>query len=144
MREQTRTRPILFSLFLCLPLLLMVACGSPTAAPQNNAPAAPPDKQVLRYPIGAPDFSSLDPALSDATTDYTAVSLIFAGLVRLNTDNTVALDLASSYRVSSDGLSYTFTLHPNLTFSDCIPYRLFFVCNQRFSPHGYREDPNPD
>src|SRR2546430_7543691 len=96
----------------------MVACGGPASPSQSNAPAAPPDKQVLRYPIGAADFSSLDPAVSDANTDYTAVSLIFPGLVRLNSDNTVALDLASSYTVSSDGLSYIFTLHPNLTFSD--------------------------
>ncbi len=121
MREQTRTHPIWLPFFLCLPVLLMVACGGPSPAPQGNAPAAPPDKQVLRYPIGAADFSSLDPALSDATTDYTAVSLIFSGLVKLNSDNSVALDLASSYKVSPDGLSYTFTLHPNLSFSDGTP-----------------------
>ncbi len=120
MREQTCTRRILFSIFTCLLVLLMVACGGqgPTSTPQSNAPAAPPDKQVLRYPIGTPDFSSLDPALSDVATDYTAVSLIFPGLVQLTSDNSVVLDLASSYRVSSDGLSYTFTLYPNLTFSD--------------------------
>jgi ABC-type transport system substrate-binding protein len=76
---------------------------------------------VLRYPIGATDFAALDPAVSDATTDYTAVSLIFSGLVRLDSNNNVVLDLASSYKVSSDGLSYTFTLHPNLTFSDGTP-----------------------
>ncbi len=121
MREQTRTRPISFSILMGLFVLVMVACGNPTSTSQGNAPAAPPDKQVLRYPIGAPDFSALDPAVSDATTDYTAVSLIFAGLVRLNSDNTVALDLASAYKVSSDGLTYTFTLHPNLTFSDGTP-----------------------
>lgn len=118
MREQTRTRFIVLSVFICLPVLLMVACGGPTSTPRSNAPAAPADKQVLRYPIGAADFSSLDPALSDASTDYTAVSLIFPGLVQLNTDNSVSLNLASSYQVSPDGLSYTFTLRPNLTFSD--------------------------
>ncbi len=121
MREQTRTRSIKFSLFICLLVLVMVACGGPTSTSQSNAAAAPPDKQVLRFPIGAADFASLDPATSDATTDYTAVSLIFPGLVQLNSDNSVTLDLASSYKVSSDGLSYTFTLHPNLTFSDGTP-----------------------
>ncbi len=55
------------------------------------------------------------------TTDYTAVSLIFPGLVQLTSNNTVVLNLASSYQVSSDGLSYTFTLHPNLSFSDGTP-----------------------
>jgi ABC-type transport system substrate-binding protein len=121
MRKQTRTHLIVFSILMCLVMLLMAACGNSPSHPQSNAPAAPPDKQVLRYPIGAADFSALDPAVSDATTDYTAVSLIFAGLVRLNSDNTVSLDLASGYQVSSDGLSYTFTLHPNLTFSDGTP-----------------------
>ncbi|MDQ2904799.1 MAG: peptide ABC transporter substrate-binding protein [Chloroflexota bacterium] len=121
MREQTRTRPIFLSIFLCLLALVMAACGGPTPSPQNNASAAPPDKQVLRYPIGAPDFSALDPAVSDASTDYTAVSLIFPGLVRLASDNSVVLDLASGYQMSQDGMSYTFTLHPNLTFSDGTP-----------------------
>ena len=121
MREQTRTHPIWCSIFLCLLVLLVVACGGPTPPARSNAPAAPPNKQVLRYPIGAADFSSLDPAVSDASTDYAAVSLIFPGLVRLTSDNTVVLDLASSYQVSPDGLSYTFTLRPNLTFSDGTP-----------------------
>ncbi|MBA2677805.1 MAG: peptide ABC transporter substrate-binding protein, partial [Ktedonobacteraceae bacterium] len=118
MREQIRTRPIFLSIFLCLLALVIAACGGPTPSSQNNASAAPPDKQVLRYPIGAPDFSALDPAVSDASTDYTAVSLIFPGLVRLASDNSVVLDLASGYQRSQDGMSYTFTLHPNLTFSD--------------------------
>lgn len=121
MRKQTRAHPIVFSLFMCLLVLSVVACGGPTSTPQGNAPAAPPDKQIFRYPIGAADFSALDPAVSDASTDYTAVSLIFSGLVRLDSNNNVQLDLASSYKVSPDGLSYTFTLHPNLTFSDGTP-----------------------
>jgi ABC-type transport system substrate-binding protein len=120
---------------MCLLVLLMAACGSPTPNPQGNA--APPDKQVLRYPIGAADFSSLDPAVSAATTDYTAVSLIFSGLVRLNSDNSVVLDLASSYQASSDGLSYTFTLRPNLTFSDGTPLTatdVAYSINRTLSP----------
>lgn len=137
MRAHTRARPIMSSIFLGLLVLLMGACGSPAAPHQNNAPAAPPDKQVLRYPIGTPDFSSLDPALSDATTDYTAVSLLFAGLVRLNSDNSVSLDLASSYQVSPDGLSYTFTLHPHLTFSAGAPLTasdVAYSINRTLSP----------
>lgn len=136
MREQIRTHSIVFSISMCLLVLLMVACGGPTT-PQSNAPAASPDKQVLRYPIGAPDFAALDPAVSDATTDYTAVSLIFAGLVRLDSNNNVQLDLASSYKVSSDGLSYTFTLHPNLTFSDGTPLSatdVAYSINRTLSP----------
>src|SRR5579883_1224555 len=53
MREHTYARSILFSTFMCLLLLWMVACGGPNPNPQSNAPAAPPDKQVLRLPIGA-------------------------------------------------------------------------------------------
>jgi ABC-type transport system substrate-binding protein len=126
----------MWSIFLGLVVLLMVACGGPTSTHQNNAPA-PPDKQVLRYPIGAPDFSALDPAVSDATTDYTAVSLIFSGLVRLSSDNSVSLDLASSYQVSPDGLSYTFTLHSHLTFSDGTPLAaadVAYSINRTLSP----------
>ena len=120
MKTHTRARPALFTTLLCLLALLVVACGGgPTA--QNSAKAASPDKQVLRYPIGIPDFASLDPALSDAATDYLAVSLIFPGLVQLKSDNSVALDLASSDQVSPDGLSYTFKLRSGLEFSDGTP-----------------------
>lgn len=136
MREYAHARPTMWSIFLGLVVLLMVACGGPTSTHQNNAPA-PPDKQVLRYPIGAPDFSALDPAVSDATTDYTAVSLIFSGLVRLSSDNSVSLDLASSYQVSPDGLSYTFTLHSHLTFSDGTPLAaadVAYSINRTLSP----------
>ncbi len=118
MRKQTRSCPMVFSIFLCLLALLIVACGGSTTPPKSNAAAAAPDKQVLRLPIGVPDFTSLDPAVSNAAADFPVVNLLFPGLVKLNNDNSVALNLATSYKVSPDGLSWTFTLRPNLTFSD--------------------------
>jgi ABC-type transport system substrate-binding protein len=69
----------------------------------------------------AADFTSLDPAVSAASADSLALGLLFSGLVQAKSDNSVALDLASSYQVSSDGLSYTFKLRPNLTFSNGRP-----------------------
>lgn len=121
MREHTRSRPVIFSIFLCLLVLLMVACGGPNSTSKGNAPAAPPDKQVLRLPIGVPDFTSLDPAVTDASADFAVLDLLFPGLVKLNNDNSVSLSLATAYHVSADGLSWTFTLRPNLTFSDGTP-----------------------
>lgn len=121
MKERTHTRSALFTLTLCLLTLLMVACGGPNTPNKTGLAPAPPDKQVLRLAIGSADFASLDPAVSDAAQDFLAVSLIFPGLVQLKSDNSVALDLAASYQLSADGLSYTFKLRPNLTFSDGTP-----------------------
>ncbi len=119
MKTHTRARPALLTTLICLLALLMVACGG---GPGNGTPqAAPANKQVMRYPIGSQDFGDLDPATSDSSNDYLAVSLIFGGLVHLRSDNSVAMELASSYHVSSDGLSYTFKLKPGLEFSDGTP-----------------------
>lgn len=53
---------------------------------------------------------------SEADRDLTA--LIYSGLLRAESDDTFTNDLAESYEVSEDGLSYTFTLKPDLKWHD--------------------------
>ncbi len=55
-------------------------------------------------------------AVSDADKDLTA--LIYSGLMRKNTDGTFIPDLAESYTVSTDGLTYTFIIKKNAQFHD--------------------------
>jgi oligopeptide transport system substrate-binding protein len=109
-----------FIIGLLLTLLLVACTGriNPTAVNKVKAPAS---QQVFRYPIGAYDFGSLDPALVQAGSDTQAVEAMFTGLVQVNDKGQVIDQLAASHSVSSDGLTYTFTLRPNLKFSDGTP-----------------------
>ena len=69
--------------------------------------------------IGVPRFVNPVLAASDADRDMT--SLVYSGLMRIGTDGTLIPDLAKSYSISEDGLTYTFTLKPNLVWQDSLP-----------------------
>lgn len=69
--------------------------------------------------IGLPRFANPLLALSDTDRDLTA--LIYSGLLKQNSAGGYAPDLAESYSVSDDGLSYTFKLRANDTFQDGTP-----------------------
>ncbi len=102
---------------LCLFVCLFAACGNAASTNNtSNAPVAPMSKQVLHNTAIGGDFYTLDPALTPGDGD--PLNLIFTGLVEPKDDGTVAPVLASSYDISTDGLTYTFHLKPNLKFSD--------------------------
>jgi peptide/nickel transport system substrate-binding protein len=69
--------------------------------------------------IGRPRFINPVIAKSDADRDMT--ELIYSGLLRAKPDGTLTPDLASSYVISPDGLTYTFTLRPELLWHDGEP-----------------------
>ena len=69
--------------------------------------------------IGSPRFINPVLALSDSDRDLT--SLIYSGLLKATPSGEYAPDLAQSYTVSPDGLTYTFTLRANDTFQDGTP-----------------------
>jgi peptide/nickel transport system substrate-binding protein len=69
--------------------------------------------------VGTPRFVNPVLALSDADKDVTA--LVYSGLLRRTSDGELIPDLAESYSVSSDGLTYTFTLRKNIIFQDGTP-----------------------
>ncbi|MDR3577028.1 MAG: peptide ABC transporter substrate-binding protein [Anaerolineaceae bacterium] len=76
-----------------------------------------PHNQTITLPGVDPTAQSLDPAVTDASAaDY--VGLLFSGLVRLTPDLHIVPDLAQKWSVSSDGKVYTFTLLPDLKFSN--------------------------
>ncbi len=67
-----------------------------------------------------PEEEDLDPAVfSGSAQGY--IGLLYSGLVRLSPDMHIVPDLAESWVVSPDGLVYTFTLRPGLTFEDGQP-----------------------
>ncbi|QBD76771.1 peptide ABC transporter substrate-binding protein [Ktedonosporobacter rubrisoli] len=138
MQRHTISRMLLLSSLLCLFALLVTACAS--GAPQsssNNSTKALADKQIFRYPIGSSDFGTLDPALASLNIDINAIEMVFTGLVAIKGDGSVVDQMAASHSISSDGLTYTFTLKPNLKFSDGTPltaHDIVWSINRALSP----------
>ncbi|MDO8660228.1 MAG: ABC transporter substrate-binding protein [Candidatus Parcubacteria bacterium] len=66
--------------------------------------------------VGTPRF--INPILATSSADQDLVALIYSGLMRKSTDGTLIPDLADTYDISKDGLTYTFTLKDKLYFQD--------------------------
>jgi len=78
--------------------------------------------QTLNWSIeGVPDLPSLDPAKASDAQDFTVIGLIYGGLVRFDGDLHIVPDLAASWTVSDDALTYTFKLRDDAKFSDGTP-----------------------
>ncbi len=69
--------------------------------------------------VGTPRF--INPVLAFTDADQDLVSLVYSGLMRKDTDGNLVPDLAKEYIISSDGLSYTFTLKDDIYFHDGKP-----------------------
>ncbi|MES2470787.1 MAG: ABC transporter substrate-binding protein [Patescibacteria group bacterium] len=68
--------------------------------------------------VGIPRFINPVIAVSDVERDLSA--LIYAGLMKYDNGKLVG-NLAESYEISEDGLTYTFTLKPDIKFHDKTP-----------------------
>jgi oligopeptide transport system substrate-binding protein len=93
-----------------------MACrGSGGTVPQSTSLAA---EQTLKFPL-LHDFGSLDPGVSDAETDMEIQQNIFDNLVKFDNNLNLVPDLATSVpQPSADGLTYTFQLRHDVTFSN--------------------------
>ncbi|KQR91262.1 MAG: ABC transporter substrate-binding protein [Microbacterium ginsengisoli] len=97
-------------------LALSACSGSAASAPTSASPVAGGSITIAR--LGA-EVTNLDP-VPDTLTSNNAYTLdkIFDTLVIQDDKGGIQPRLAQSYTTSSDGLTWTFTLHPDLTFSD--------------------------
>ena len=120
MQAKATRKMVYLPFILTLLVGLLVACGSKGSSSSGSLTAASSDKQVLREVHEGGDFDALDPALTNSGLGD-PYNLIYSGLVTLQDDGTVAKQLASSYQVSPDGLTYTFILRAGLKFSDGTP-----------------------
>ncbi len=111
--------------FLCLLSLLVVACGGGSGGSgTTTASKAADSKQVFMdaQPVeGVSDVKTLDPALVTDAASNAPTQCIFTGLMTLDDKLQLKDELAQTHSVSSDGLTYTFNLKPNLKFSDGTP-----------------------
>ena len=104
--------------------MLLTGCGNSTSTntTQTHTNKAPTSQQALIWPIeSVGDIATLDPALSEDVYSNQAISMVFNGLVQFNDKAAIVPDLASSYAISSDGLTWTFHLRSGLKFSDGTP-----------------------
>lgn len=69
--------------------------------------------------IGTPRF--VNPVLATSDTDRDLSVLLYSGLLRINAQGELVPDLAESYSVSEDGLTYYFKLKENVVFHDGTP-----------------------
>ncbi len=95
---------------------LLLVSSLPPAAPRTGASDEP-----LRY-LGGP-MKTLDPAFIADAADAELILQLYAGLTRIDEAGNVYPSLASGWRVSADGRTYTFTLRDGLRFSDGSPLR---------------------
>ncbi len=126
-----------YQLLVVIALLLALVAGctpvaAPTAAPAVD-PTAPPavepttapptaETPTLRWSIeGINELASIDPPKASDSQGILAANMMFAGLVRLDDKLRITADNAASWTISDDGLTYTFTLRPDLKFSDGTP-----------------------
>lgn len=66
--------------------------------------------------VGNPRF--VNPLLALSETDRDLASLVYSGLLKANADGTLSPDIAESYEISDDGLTYTFTIKEGALFHD--------------------------
>ena len=118
--------PRLLPAVLCLFVMLLASCG-PSSDNTTQTPSSPSnasaDKQILIAPLtGISDIKTLDPGLSTDPASINVIDMMFTGLVQLNDQLQVVPQLAQSYHVDPhDGVTWTFTLKHDLTFSDRTP-----------------------
>ncbi len=63
-------------------------------------------------------YSNANPIYANGPVDTSVSRLVFAGLLKYNTQNELAGDLADNYSVDDSGKQYTVTLRQNLTWHD--------------------------
>jgi oligopeptide transport system substrate-binding protein len=106
--------------------LLALACGgkdnssnSSDSDSSSGDSAASPANADLR--MAGADPITLDPALASDAGSAGYIVEIFGGLVTLDRDLKIVPDLAESWDVSPDGLTYTFHIRPDAKFHDGKP-----------------------
>ncbi|MGB1253813.1 MAG: ABC transporter substrate-binding protein, partial [Candidatus Promineifilaceae bacterium] len=68
------------------------------------------------------DINTLNPVLGNDNASATSYNRLFLGLLKLEAfTGRVIGDVAKDWTVSDDGLTYTFNLHDNITWSDGMP-----------------------
>lgn len=99
-------------------LVLAAACGS-SGTPSSTG--GPKQGGTLTTAIGI-DPDTLDPQAQTTTVVQQMVNMMVEGLVKIDQKGQIQPLLATSWKNSPDGLSYTFTLRQGVKFQDGEPF----------------------
>src|SRR3989344_3944271 len=105
----------LFTVLLCLSTLSMVSNINEMFLVEIPAKGGVLKEGVL----GSPRF--INPVLAISETDKTISNLVYSGLLKSKSDGSYTTDLAESYSVSDDGLSYYVRIREGAKFHDKKP-----------------------
>ena len=99
--------------------LAAAACGSSSPATSSAASANAGASGTLNWEWELP--TSWDPVTSSAGWDMHVLGLVYAAITTLNPAGNPGPGLATAWRYAPSGKSVTFTLRPDLTFTDGTP-----------------------
>lgn len=102
---------------LAISAALVVSALLPWAAHQ---PVRAADSATMTIAL-SPEPDTLDPQTTGTAVTSSVVAYIGDTLVRLDPKNKIVPDLAKSWTISPDGLTYTFSLRQDVTFQDGTP-----------------------
>src|SRR5207248_9071294 len=86
----------------------------------NDAPPVRRGGTFAEAMIGAPRY--VNPLLASSDTDLDLTHLVYSGLTRIDDRGNIVPDMASSWQVSADSRTYTFTLRADLMWHDDQPF----------------------
>jgi oligopeptide transport system substrate-binding protein len=101
--------------------LVAVACGNSSGPATSNL--APDAQQQFRFPLNN-DIGTFDPAAVDAAVDQAFIQNVFDNLLKFDDKMNIVPDIATDVPtsgnngISADGLTYTFKLRKDVTFSN--------------------------
>lgn len=123
----------------------LAACGGATS---GNTPSP---SSGARQPIGSlviaqgTNVDTLDPAAQVTLAVYPIVMQMVEELTKQDPDGSIKPQLATSWQMGSDGKSWTFTLRPNVKFSDGEAFNanaVKFSIDRLLSPTTYKAKPS--
>jgi peptide/nickel transport system substrate-binding protein len=117
-RRRIERRNIIVTTALLALSMLAAACGSSVGKP-SDPPSAGGATGTLNWEWELP--TSWDPVTSTAGWDVHVLGLVYASITTLDPAGDVRPGLASSWTYAPGGKSVTFTLRPNLKFTDGTP-----------------------
>ena len=112
------TEKVVFLFFVLIALVMALVMAN--RASQYFMVTVPTDGGMLTEgEVGTP--RTVNPILAYTDVDKDITALVYAGLMRRDSSGNLVTDLAQSYSVSPDGLTYDFTLKKGVSFEDGKP-----------------------
>lgn len=118
-QSPSHKKPILIGIIAILAVIALVVCILQPWKKQSAANSNQADTVSIGLKLAPTNLDIRNTA--GTALDQVLIANVYEGLVAKNSDNEVVPALAQSWEESSDGLTYTFHLNENMTFSNGDP-----------------------